>query len=333
MKFLLKTFLILLVVYILLINRELHKKLSYINSNSLCDPFINRTNLFSIKIDDQLYPKSYLLSESINLTCLKTYKKKTKIILLWNVFCGNKDYGFGLGKEEPFIRNKCPITNCELTNDKRKFKQSDYVIAHIRTPFKKPTSKRPSFQRWIFALAESPMNTVDFIKYMHNNFFHLTATYRFDSNYKIFDSNMKWKINDAFNISFDFYSTKTNFAAAIISNCDDKSKRLDYIRKIQKYINVDIFGQNSCRTKLCPRKVKINHAFINDTDCKEIIANEYKFFFAFENSLCIDYVSEKFFHIIKFNIIPVVLGSGNYDYYVSIIIRSIIFILIYIIYK
>ena len=119
----------------------------------------------------------------------------------------------------------------------------------------------------------------------------------------------------------------------VISNCDDKSKRLDYIRKIQKYINVDIFGQNSCRTKLCPRKVKINHAFINDTDCKEIIANEYKFFFAFENSLCIDYVSEKFFHIIRFNIIPVVLGSGNYDYYVSIIIRSIIFILIYIIYK
>ncbi len=57
------------------------------------------------------------------------------------------------------------------------------------------------------------------------------------------------------------------------------------------------------------------------------------FFFAFENSLCIDYVSEKFFHIIKFNIIPVVLGSGNYNYYVSIIIRSIIFILIYIIYE
>ena len=150
------------------------------------------------------------------------------------------------------------------------------TIAKLLIPLQLKTAffKMPTVEQ------STKYNTVDFIKYMHNNFFHLTATYRFDSNYKIFDSNMKWQINDAFNTSFDFYSTKTHFAAAIISNCNDKSKRLDYIRKIQKYINVDIFGQNSCRTKLCPQKVKINHSFINDTDCKEIIANEYKFFFA-----------------------------------------------------
>ena len=35
----------------------------------------------------------------------------------------------------------------------------------------------------------------------------------------------------------------------------------------------------------------------------------YKFYFAFENSLCDDYITEKFFNMLKHNIVPVVLGS------------------------
>lgn len=37
---------------------------------------------------------------------------------------------------------------------------------------------------------------------------------------------------------------------------------------------------------------------------------------AFENSLCKDYLTEKFFLTLQYNIIPVVLGMGNYHDYI-----------------
>ena len=40
------------------------------------------------------------------------------------------------------------------------------------------------------------------------------------------------------------------------------------------------------------------------------------FYLAFENSLCDDYITEKFFSTLKLNIIPVVLGSGKYEEHV-----------------
>lgn len=39
---------------------------------------------------------------------------------------------------------------------------------------------------------------------------------------------------------------------------------------------------------------------------------EYKFYFAFENSLCTDYVTEKLFEALQRKIIPVVFGGANY---------------------
>ena len=49
---------------------------------------------------------------------------------------------------------------------------------------------------------------------------------------------------------------------------------------------------------------------------REVISREYKFYLAFENSICTDYITEKFFNYLKHNIILVVLGGGKYDEYV-----------------
>ena len=53
-------------------------------------------------------------------------------------------------------------------------------------------------------------------------------------------------------------------------------------------------------------------------ECKKVLSKDYKFYLAFENSLCTDYITEKFFGVLKLNIIPVVMGAGNYDLWVSI---------------
>ena len=91
----------------------------------------------------------------------------------------------------------------------------------------------------------------------------------------------------------------------IISNCgsNDKSERLNYILELKKYAQVDVYGKCG---KPCPNYLR----------CKQIISAEYKFYLAFENSICKDYITEKFFRILNYNIIPVVLGGGPYDYYV-----------------
>ena len=71
-------------------------------------------------------------------------------------------------------------------------------------------------------------------------------------------------------------------------------------KELQKYISVDVFGR--CGSMKCPKD-----------RCDEHLSNNYMFYLSFENSLCVDYVTEKFFNILQDNILPVVLGGANYS--------------------
>ena len=50
-------------------------------------------------------------------------------------------------------------------------------------------------------------------------------------------------------------------------------------------------------------------------DCHKIVATKYKFFLAFEDSICKDFVTEKFFAMFNggLDMVPVVLGGANYS--------------------
>ena len=97
---------------------------------------------------------------------------------------------------------------------------------------------------------------------------------------------------------------KVKFAAAIISRC--AADRSELVTKLREYIQVDVYGK--CGELSCPDD--------NKTDCNAHIAAQYKFFFAFENSLCSEYITEKFFRTLNYDIVPVVLGLGDYSKYV-----------------
>ena len=96
---------------------------------------------------------------------------------------------------------------------------------------------------------------------------------------------------------------KSKMAAWFATNYRNTNGRLGYIHRLQRYISVDVYG--SCGNLTCERGMQ--------KDCREMMGRDYKFVIAFENSLCFDYVTEKMFYNVKFDIIPIVMDlHGNY---------------------
>ena len=83
----------------------------------------------------------------------------------------------------------------------------------------------------------------------------------------------------------DIAANKTKAVAWFVSNCGARNGRLNYAKELSKYIEVDIYG--ACGTKRCPR--------VQSNTCFDMLNRDYKFYLAFENSNCKDYITEKFF--------------------------------------
>lgn len=66
--------------------------------------------------------------------------------------------------------------------------------------------------------------------------------------------------------------------------------------------NVDIYGD--CGELVCER-------WLGDK-CYRLFERHYKFYLSFENSLCDDYVTEKLFRVLKYDLIPIVYGRADY---------------------
>ena len=181
-------------------------------------------------------------------------------------------------------------------------------------------------------LMESPKN--DGFKYEKlKNFFNWTMTFRLDSD---FPNPYGWvePMEHSYiappsqknfpDLAFDIYkakqeettlkfienlqtetSTKGKLVAWMVSNCGTHSQREHYVQELRKHIPVDIIGE--CGKLKCKRTEGDKNRCLRD------ISKEYKFYLSFENSVCNDYVTEKFWNPLSFNsILPVVLGAGNY---------------------
>ena len=96
---------------------------------------------------------------------------------------------------------------------------------------------------------------------------------------------------------------KTKDALWIVSHCRTHSKREKYVELLKKYIDIDVLG--ACGTKWnCGRRY--NHAQGN---CFDILNSTYRYYLAFENTLCDGYITEKFFENYDYDIIQVVRGG------------------------
>jgi hypothetical protein len=103
-----------------------------------------------------------------------------------------------------------------------------------------------------------------------------------------------------------------------VSHCETNSRREHYVQELLKYINIDIYGKCSNRFPLNARRDFCKSK--TDLKCLNEHLNSYKFYLSFENSLCDDYITEKFWKfydsntIFQVNLIPIVKGARQDQY-------------------
>ncbi|XP_060517098.1 glycoprotein 3-alpha-L-fucosyltransferase A-like isoform X2 [Cylas formicarius] len=223
------------------------------------------------------------------------YDSPEKVIL---AYTGLGSWG---AKSGPSVFQECPVSRCSLTADKSRAADADAII--FKDHFVSPGVPRPMNQIWILYFLECPYHTQS-IKFA--DVINWTATYRRDSDvvapyerWTYYDPEVRQKTQH-----IDYAANKTKKVAWFVSNCGARNNRLQYARELSKYISVDIYG--NCGPLKCPR---------SDKKCYELLDKEYKFYLAFENSNCRDYITEKFFvNGLGHSVLPIVMGARPEDY-------------------
>ena len=184
---------------------------------------------------------------------------------------------------QTFLEQKCVVNTCEITDSKAFSDSADAILFH-HSP-QRPWTKRPANQTWILFMLESPYHTPGLSAFSH--VINWTATYRHDSEivapyerYTLWDENVKTLPQNK-----SYAAGKTKKVAWFVSNCGARNTRKEYAMELSKHITVDIYG--SCGPFKCPRR--------DAKKCFELLNKDYKFYLAFENSNCRDYITEKFF--------------------------------------
>jgi len=230
-----------------------------------------------------------------------------------------------------FNMTSCVASNCDvylMTGETRYPINADAIIFQgNRIPPNVP-NRSDNDQVYVFADTEPPhmAHSRDAVKMIHQrpDFYNWTLTYKPDSDIwtpygmvipsyvnklsllqdlqqgivKRFENK---RSDGLVNRNYDaIFNSKTKHALWFVSHCYTRSKRETYVARMTTVTNVEIYGR--CKGL----RIKGNDAF----------DNAYKFYLAFENTLCEDYITEKFFSWYSKDLIVVVRGGANYSKFV-----------------
>ena len=194
---------------------------------------------------------------------------------------------------------------CQITDNKNILSEADAVVFDTQHIGGLPQKRRG--QVWVFETAESPSNGFNpRVLQNWNNLFNWTMTHRRDSDilfmYDSFETVSKNESDTK--ESSSYLRNKKKNIVWFVGNCRTASRREDYARTLGK--GCEIYKIGGCGRNDCPR---------NDAKAcmTNLLNNEYKFYFSAENSLCRDYLTEKAFERMQYNVIPFVRGGANYS--------------------
>lgn len=221
-----------------------------------------------------------------------------KIILFWNTFEFSQHHLGG-----------CPDWNCRIETNKLYANISHAVIFYGSYSNSFP-SVRHSWQYYVFFTQESPLHSVPVEPY--GNFYNLTLNYRRDADapcpygFTVKRPNPLTENSALWRTVVETVSRKRKLAAWFVSNCGAPSGRDKLVWEMQKYMQIDVYG--NCGNLKCPQD--------QHKHCEDMLNENYKFYFAFENSVCRDYVTEKFWGKLSLTVLTVVLKRSVIENYV-----------------
>lgn len=253
---------------------------------------------------------------------------RLKIILYWN------EWDSVMGNQ-PLIDGLCPVTSCIFTPDRSLLNHSHVVLFFANNETKLndalPEYRQPH-QRFVFVArhASIELNSLisaltedDRIRY---NFFNWTMTYRRDSDIvfresfgaiknapelmdrgrktkKMFSPLQLMKRPSVRARAVSRIGSKKKLAAWFPKQCSTSVRREEYARQLGQHVPVDVYGQ--CGNLSC------------DFECYQnsfnTIRADYKFYLAFEEFWCADYVTPEFYKVLDYDTVPIVLGGADYE--------------------
>ncbi|XP_057311220.1 4-galactosyl-N-acetylglucosaminide 3-alpha-L-fucosyltransferase FUT6-like [Hydractinia symbiolongicarpus] len=201
----------------------------------------------------------------------------------------------------------CNFKRFELIYNPDRFLESDIVIFHgrnmpcLRTLRKLHKQRKPN-QLWAYFIMENPTYHTKLKSF--EKYFNMWISYRLTSDVYV-PYRRHFRLNSASAIpKLNYALNKTRQVAWLVSSCGKLREELAH--KLIKYgIKIEVVGK-------CAKHFKFQLQ-CNKHDCKEELKS-FKFYFAAENTLCDDYVTEKYWRKgFDYNAIPIVFGGANYS--------------------
>jgi len=205
-----------------------------------------------------------------------------------HILCVGKFNFWGVREgQHQFVSGECPIQECSVTFNKTVSHLADVLLISEMSYFNwLQFLPKPPHQLWIAQHWESPLKDGGINTWLVGRYVNWTNSYRRDSMVAVtYGKYARTRNADSSQQAVDYSIGKTKQVAWLVSNCNAKNNRLEYAHELVKYIDVDIFG--ACGSLTCNRT--------GPDSCYNLVM-KYRFFLAFENANCKDYITEKLYH-------------------------------------
>ncbi|RNA21013.1 glyco 3-alpha-L-fucosyltransferase A-like isoform X1 [Brachionus plicatilis] len=248
----------------------------------------------------------------------------------------------------------CEYTNCDYTCDKiDHLSKADALIFHQRDLEAEFERSKKKFENWFKTTKQFPFKTIeqklqnnpDQVWILWNDeatsidqnfnsispFFNWTLSYKtnaeiFEGSYGYFKKNTDLTEENAAYYKSEIlrnFAQRQNAILWFVSNCKSKSREKIAL-EISRYYPVHIYGKCDLSDQISDEQMQVQYPYLKifgdnelckrGSQCEDEKFKSYKYYLAFENRNCSDYITEKVWKAFNKNLIPIVFQPSRDSY-------------------